>query len=75
MGASNVLADAMAMGAGEYLSSRSYNNYVRKEMEREKWRAAAMERRVVPCCACTRAIPPPPRPPPPTTMGGAVAQA
>lgn len=37
MGTSNVLADAMAMGAGEYLSSRSYNNYVRKELEREKW--------------------------------------
>ena len=37
MGVSNVLADALSMGAGEYLSSRSYNNYVRKELEREQW--------------------------------------
>ena len=37
MGISNVLADALSMGAGEYLSSRSYNNYVRKELEREQW--------------------------------------
>ena len=34
---SNVLADALSMGAGEYLSSRSYNSYVRKEREREAW--------------------------------------
>jgi len=37
MGVSNVLADAISMGAGEYLSSRSYNNYVKKELERERW--------------------------------------
>ena len=37
MGVSNVMADALAMGAGEYLSSRAYNNYVKKELEREKW--------------------------------------
>ena len=37
MGTSNVLADALSMGAGEYLSSRSYNNYVKKELEREAW--------------------------------------
>merc|ERR1711957_943090 len=37
MGISNVLADALSMGAGEYLSSRSYNNYVKKELEREAW--------------------------------------
>ena len=37
MGISNVLADAISMGAGEYLSSKSYNAYVRKEMERETW--------------------------------------
>jgi len=37
MGVSNVLADALSMGAGEYLSSRSYNNYVKKELERERW--------------------------------------
>ena len=37
MGVSNVLADAMSMGVGEYLSSRSYNNYVLREKEREAW--------------------------------------
>ena len=37
LGVSNVLADALSMGAGEYLSSRSYNSYVRKEREREAW--------------------------------------
>lgn len=37
LGVSNVLADAVSMGAGEWLSSRSYTNFVRKEMEREQW--------------------------------------
>lgn len=37
MGVSNVMADALAMGAGEYLSSRAYNKYVQQELEREKW--------------------------------------
>ncbi len=37
MGISNVLADALSMGAGEYLSSKAYSSYVRQEMEREKW--------------------------------------
>lgn len=37
MGISNVLADALAMGVGEFLSSRSYNAYVREEMQRETW--------------------------------------
>ena len=37
LGISNVVADALSMGAGEFLSSRSYNAYVRKEREREMW--------------------------------------
>ena len=37
LGVSNVLADALSMGVGEFLSSRSYNKYVRKERERESW--------------------------------------
>ena len=37
LGVSNVLADALSMGAGEFLSSRSYNAYVAKEREREAW--------------------------------------
>lgn len=37
LGVSNVLADALSMGAGEFLSSRSYNAYVLKEREREEW--------------------------------------
>mmetsp|Transcript_20817 Transcript_20817/g.34325 ORF Transcript_20817/g.34325 Transcript_20817/m.34325 type:complete len:296 (-) Transcript_20817:444-1331(-) len=37
MGVSNVLADALSMGAGEFLSSRAYSNYVKKEQEREAW--------------------------------------
>jgi len=37
MGISNVLADALSMSVGEYLSTRSYNKYVEKEMERETW--------------------------------------
>ena len=35
LGACNILADALAMGVGEYLSSRSYNSYVLREKERE----------------------------------------
>ena len=37
MGISNVLADALSMSVGEYLSTRSYNKYVEKELERETW--------------------------------------
>ena len=37
LGISNVVADALSMGAGEFLSSRSYNSYVRKERDREMW--------------------------------------
>eukprot|EP00325_Prymnesiales_sp_UTEX-LB-985_P028947 CAMPEP_0174727850 /NCGR_PEP_ID=MMETSP1094-20130205/50595_1 /TAXON_ID=156173 /ORGANISM="Chrysochromulina brevifilum, Strain UTEX LB 985" /LENGTH=309 /DNA_ID=CAMNT_0015929679 /DNA_START=375 /DNA_END=1304 /DNA_ORIENTATION=- len=37
LGVSNVLANAMSMGVGEVLSSRSYSNYVRKERDREMW--------------------------------------
>ncbi|KAL1499167.1 hypothetical protein AB1Y20_013678 [Prymnesium parvum] len=37
MGVSNVLADALSMSVGEFLSTRSYNKYVRKELERETW--------------------------------------
>jgi len=37
MGISNVLADALSMSVGEYLSTRSYNKYVQKELERETW--------------------------------------
>eukprot|EP00966_Prymnesium_polylepis_P191339 4434394-Prymnesium_polylepis.1 len=37
MGISNVLADALSMSVGEYLSNRSYNKYVLKELERETW--------------------------------------
>lgn len=37
LGASNVVADALSMGVGEFLSSRSYSNYVRKERDREMW--------------------------------------
>ena len=37
LGVSNVLADALSMGVGEFLSSRSYNAYVTKEREREEW--------------------------------------
>ena len=37
LGVSNVLADALSMGVGEYLSARSYNNYVQHELNREKW--------------------------------------
>ena len=37
LGVSNVLADALSMGAGEFLSSRAYNAYVMKERDREAW--------------------------------------
>ena len=37
LGISNVLADALSMGVGEYLSSRSYHNFVRQELRRETW--------------------------------------
>ena len=32
-----MLADALSMGVGEYLSSRSYHNFVRQELRRETW--------------------------------------
>jgi VIT1/CCC1 family predicted Fe2+/Mn2+ transporter len=37
LGVSNVLADALSLGAGEFLSSRSYNAYLKKERDREAW--------------------------------------
>jgi len=37
LGLSNVLADALSMGAGEYLSAKAFSNYVKKEYERESW--------------------------------------
>ena len=37
LGVSNVLADALSMGAGEFLSSRAYNSYVMQERTREEW--------------------------------------
>jgi len=37
IGISNVLADALAMGVGEYLSSKSERDYVREEHARETW--------------------------------------
>jgi len=37
LGISNVLADALSMGVGEYLSARSYTNYVNQEFRREEW--------------------------------------
>ena len=37
IGISNVLADALSMGVGEYLSSRSYGKYVQQEYDRETW--------------------------------------
>lgn len=37
IGISNVLADALAMGVGEYLSSKSEREYVREEHARETW--------------------------------------
>lgn len=37
IGISNVLADALAMGVGEYLSSKSEEEYTREERSREEW--------------------------------------
>lgn len=37
MGISNVFADALAMGAGEYLSSKAHRDYVLTEKRREQW--------------------------------------
>lgn len=37
IGISTLVADGLAMGIGEFLSSRSYSSYVRQEFEREKW--------------------------------------
>jgi len=37
LGISNVLADALSMGVGEYLSARSYTKYVHQELRREEW--------------------------------------
>lgn len=37
LGLSNVFADAIAMGAGEYLSSKAHRDYVLTEKRREQW--------------------------------------
>ena len=37
LGACNILADAMAMGVGEYLSTKSSDEYARRERAREDW--------------------------------------
>uniref|UniRef100_A0A7S3XV86 Uncharacterized protein n=1 Tax=Heterosigma akashiwo TaxID=2829 RepID=A0A7S3XV86_HETAK len=37
LGFSNILADALSMGVGEYLSSKAHNEYVLSEKKREEW--------------------------------------
>ncbi|CAE7649898.1 VIT2, partial [Symbiodinium microadriaticum] len=37
LGLSNVLADALAMGVGEYLSSKAHRDFVLTEKRREQW--------------------------------------
>eukprot|EP00611_Tribonema_gayanum_P010642 TRINITY_DN206_c8_g1_i1.p1 TRINITY_DN206_c8_g1~~TRINITY_DN206_c8_g1_i1.p1 ORF type:complete len:281 (-),score=66.11 TRINITY_DN206_c8_g1_i1:247-1089(-) len=37
LGFSNILADALSMGVGEYLSSQAHNEYVMAEKRREEW--------------------------------------
>eukprot|EP01025_Chloroclados_australasicus_P011996 TRINITY_DN15440_c0_g1_i2.p1 TRINITY_DN15440_c0_g1~~TRINITY_DN15440_c0_g1_i2.p1 ORF type:complete len:324 (-),score=37.74 TRINITY_DN15440_c0_g1_i2:446-1417(-) len=37
MGISNLIADALSMGLGDYLSSKAELDYVKQEYEREKW--------------------------------------
>ena len=37
MGFANLLADAISMGVGDFLSETAENNYIREEQKREKW--------------------------------------
>ncbi|CAM9188284.1 unnamed protein product [Choristocarpus tenellus] len=37
LGFSNIFADALSMGVGEYLSSKAHNEYVLAEKKREEW--------------------------------------
>lgn len=37
LGFSNILADALSMGVGEFLSSKAHNEWVLSERLREKW--------------------------------------
>mmetsp|Transcript_424 Transcript_424/g.626 ORF Transcript_424/g.626 Transcript_424/m.626 type:complete len:310 (-) Transcript_424:228-1157(-) len=37
LGFSNIFADALGMGVGEYLSSKAHNEYVLSEKRREEW--------------------------------------
>jgi predicted PilT family ATPase len=37
LGFSNIFADALSMGVGEYLSSQAHNEYVLAEKRREEW--------------------------------------
>lgn len=37
LGFSNIFADALSMGVGEYLSSKAHNEYVMAEKRREEW--------------------------------------
>mmetsp|Transcript_25987 Transcript_25987/g.31868 ORF Transcript_25987/g.31868 Transcript_25987/m.31868 type:complete len:295 (-) Transcript_25987:16-900(-) len=37
LGFSNIFADALSMGVGEFLSSKAHNEWVLKERSREKW--------------------------------------
>ena len=40
LGLSNILADALAMGCGEFLSSKAHNDWVLSERSREAWEMA-----------------------------------
>lgn len=37
LGFSNILADALAMGVGEFLSSKAENEWILSERKRESW--------------------------------------
>jgi vacuolar iron transporter family protein len=37
LGFSNIFADALSMGVGEFLSSKAHNEWVLSERKREKW--------------------------------------
>lgn len=41
MGFSNVIADAISMGLGDFLSSKAENDFIMHERKREAWYVAA----------------------------------
>ena len=50
LGFSNIFADALSMGVGEFLSSKAENEWILSERRREEWGELCRKRRTVLFC-------------------------